>query len=75
MQSLGLIAQFCVMLPLLAEATSTGFTVHLISQARPTGVNGLTESLVMGVNKNMLSSVRLGVPGVINHLLISDIVC
>lgn len=38
---LGLGARFLAVLPLLAEALGSGFTVHFINQARVTGVTGL----------------------------------
>lgn len=67
---LGLGAQFLAVLPPLAEALGTGFTVHFISQARVAGGSGLRESLATRVNKNRGSFVRPGAPSIINGLLI-----
>ena len=67
---LGLGAPFLAVLPLLAKALGTGFTVHFISQARVTGAIGLRESLVTSVNKDTGSFVRSGAPSIINGLLI-----
>lgn len=60
---LGVDVQFHVTLLLFAEVPGAGFILPLMRRVhltRVTGVNGLTESLEVGVNKNIQSFERSG---------------